>query len=93
MITRYREEDKILYEGQTIFEEPLPLQMDFDDSDEFYNVKDGDSFPDIAWTVYGDARLYWVLVDYNAYTDPFAVPEPQTVLRYPTLRRLLAEVY
>ena len=87
-MTRYREEDKITYDNEVMYEIRSNIAVPDDDSDEFYNVKDGDSLRQIAFAFYNNARLYWVIAELNLILDPFAALEPGKLLRIPTLKRI-----
>ena len=91
--TRYREDTKITYDGETMFEIRPPLAIAEHETDEFRRVRDGESWRDIAQDVYGDARLYWILAELNLGVDVFEPPEPGKLLRHPTLKRLEEEVF
>lgn len=52
----------------------------------------GDSLQLIAWRLYGDAKLWWVLADFNDVVDPFTPVAAGARLRAPSQRRLLMEV-
>jgi len=92
--TRYREEDKIEYEGDTIFEirDQLTVLAAAED-DEYYRARGGETLRDIAFEKWGDARLYWIIAELNAIVDPFEPIEGDTELRIPTRKRVIEEVF
>lgn len=92
-MTRFSVDDRIVYDDEVIYEIRKPLTIGEDDTDEFRRVADGETWRDIANAVYGDARLYWILAELNGVTDPFEPPEPQKLLRYPTLKRIEEQVF
>lgn len=92
-MTRFIEADKIVYDEEVIYKIRAPLTIGEDATDEFRRVADGETWRDIAFEVYGDARLYWILAELNRVTDPFEPPEPQKLLRYPTLKRIEEQVF
>lgn len=92
--SRFNNAEKIVYDDEIIYEEREPLEMeDNNETDRFYLVKDGDTWRGIAFELYGEARYYWILVSVNKAIDPFDVPEPGLMIRYPTLRRIQAAGY
>lgn len=92
-MTRFREDDKITYDDEIIFGIRTPLALAEDDTDEFRRVKDGESWRDIANDVYKESKLYWILAEFNKISDPFEPPEPQKMLRVPTLKRIEEQVF
>ena len=92
-MTRFSEDDKITYDDEIIYEIRSPLALADDDTDEFRRVRDGETWRDIANDIYKDARLFWIIAEFNKVSDPFEPPEPQRVLRLPTLKRIEEQVY
>jgi phage baseplate assembly protein W len=78
---------------------PLPPQSD----DTFYEVKHGDTWLLISHRLYGDIRYWWAIADMfieDAATAGMSIdamditsdPEPGTLLRCPSVARLLMEM-
>lgn len=59
-----------------------------------YKVKAGqEGRPDlIANAVYGDSKLFWVLLEYNNVVDVFGWPKIGSIIRYPTESAVLPEL-
>jgi hypothetical protein len=67
-----------------------PLDVPPHVTDRFYNVEANDAGrPDlVAYKMYGDPALYWVILFINGILDPFETLYPGMMLRIPTQRRL-----
>ena len=52
----------------------------------------GDDLTLLAYKLFGDAKLWWVLADFNDIIDPTLELTPGVVLRAPSNSRLLLEV-
>lgn len=46
-----------------------------------YTVKYEDMWPTIAYQVYGDIRLWWLITLANNITNPTQLPEPGTTIK------------
>lgn len=90
-ITRYNTDDIILHEGENIIEVKDKITLKSDETDIKYEVKKGDDLRGIAYKIYDEARLYWVIAEYNNILDPFKNLEEGRILTCPTLKRLLEE--
>ena len=61
-----------------------PLRHD----DRFHTVIAGDRIDLLAWRYLGDARLWWIIADYNDLFFPLEL-EPGAVLRVPSMEQVL----
>lgn len=70
-------------------ESPDKIDLAASPLDQFYVVPPGEEHrPDmIAYTVYGDPLLWWVILKANNVKDPFNIPA-NAVLRIPALKSL-----
>jgi len=50
-----------------------------------YNITYGDTWPYISYKVYGNIKLWWVLMLANNIINPIEQPEPGTTIRVPTI--------
>jgi nucleoid-associated protein YgaU len=91
-ITRYAEDDKILYGNDEIHEIRNPKILPEDNGDEIYVVETSDDLKNIAFKVYGEARYWWIIADHNGIIDPFKALETGTELRCPSLRSIRSEL-
>jgi nucleoid-associated protein YgaU len=91
-ITRYSEENIIDYEGNSIYEIRDKIDTSFRDGDIDYVVKDSFKLTDIAMSLYNDARLWWIIAEFNDIIDPFKKIDAGTILRCPSLRRINEEI-
>lgn len=60
--------------------------------DLFHEVQAGDNLQLLAYSYYGDVRLWWVIGYWNSIVDPFETLTPGTPLRFPSLQRLALKV-
>jgi len=91
-ITRYSDDNIITYENVEIFEIRDKIDTTENESDLAYNVQEGDDLKGIANIVYGDARLYWIIAEYNRIVDPFKNLVVGTRLIYPSMKRVREEI-
>jgi len=91
-IIRHTQNDIVIENGKEIVEITTPIDTTFNESDEFIDVSQGQTLRAVAWKVYGDARLYWIIAEYNNIIDPFTIFAAGTRLRYPTLKRVQSEL-
>lgn len=91
-ITRYRDEDIIEYEDNLIYEIRAKINTEWREGDLFYSVKSGDNLRNIADILYRDARLWWIVAEFNDIINPFDNLETGKELRYPSLRRIREEI-
>ena len=59
--------------------------------DRFYMVQPGDRVDNLAYKFFGDSQYWWVICEMNDILFPLPL-EPGTILRYPSMGRLLLEV-
>jgi hypothetical protein len=57
---------------------PKDLNPDFYD---FYTVKFGDVWPNIAWTFYGNVNLWWLICVTNQIQNPTSFPKPGLIIK------------
>lgn len=81
----YQDDDEIYFLGTF-----PPTKIPPDASDKFYIVEANDNGrPDIiAYKMYGDPALYWIILWINDILDPFETIYPGMLLRIPQQRRL-----
>ena len=91
-ITRYADENIIEYEGKKMYEIRDTIDISFRNTDEMYTVNEGDTLRDIAYRVWGEARYYWIIAEFNKIIDPFKNLVVGTELRYPSLLRIREEI-
>jgi len=48
---------------------------------DYYTVKDEDQWPNIAWNVYNDVKLWWLVTLANKVTNPTVAPKAGTKIR------------
>ena len=88
MITRYYADDEFVFEGNNMLQIREKIDTSMADTDNVYTVKEGDNLRDIAHKRLGDARLYWVIADFNKIIDPFEKLSVGKALRMPSLKRV-----
>lgn len=81
-------------EGKNFLVLRQPLNLKPDAGDVFVQVtQDMEKRPDIvAENAYGDPQLWWVIYEFNQIRDPFFNLPAGTLLRLPTLERVLAAI-
>ena len=92
-ITRYSENDYTDYDGEKIVEIRDSVDTSESDTDKIYEVKEGDTLRDIAYMVYDDSRLYWIIAEFNKIINPYEKLQVGRELRYPTLKRIMEEIF
>lgn len=90
--TRYSDELIISYKNENIYEIREKIDTSFKVTDEIHTVKGGQGLRDVAQVVYGDARLYWIIAEFNNIIDPFIKLEEGKELRYPSMLRINEEI-
>lgn len=86
---RFKNNDQIIYNGVTtygLWKRPKFLSEPQDeDNIGIYQVSASvEGRPDlIAYELYGQSELYWILIDFNKVVDVFGWPLAGTTLRYP----------
>ena len=70
-----------------------PLKLREHDTDFFHVVTEADCkrIDLIAWKYYRDARLWWVIAEFNNISNPLEIPTG-TTLRLPTYERIQMKV-
>lgn len=91
-ITRYQPEDVIIYEGDNILEIRDRVDTSLKSSDRIYMVQNGDTLRNLADILYGDARLYWIIAEFNNIIDPYEELEVDFRLRVPSMARIQEEI-
>lgn len=61
-------------------------------SDLYYTVQPGDTLHSIAYKIYKDVSLWWVVADFNEVIDPYAGLVAGDTLRVPSRARLFMEL-
>lgn len=56
---------------------------------EYYTFKEGDTLDGLAYKYYGDASLWWAILDANTYFESEIEIEFGTVLAIPTKREVV----
>jgi nucleoid-associated protein YgaU len=87
-ITRYSEDMKITDYNEECYEISETIDNTQKDEDEFVYTKKGDTLRDIADRVYGDARFYWIIGEFNNIINPWEKFTVRKRLRYPSLQRI-----
>ena len=91
-ITRYSQEDIVTDGDEQFYEIKEPLDITAQDTDEIYYVKTGDTLRGLAFQMYMDARLWWVIAEFNDIIDPFEDIVVGTPLRCPSLSRVRSQI-
>ena len=91
-VSRYKDSDLITYDGERMhgIRDKIDTSEQFDDS--IYSVKAGDDLKNIAFNLYKDARLWWVVAEFNDIIDPFENMRTGKNLRYPSLVRITRDI-
>lgn len=92
-MTRYNSDGIIEHEGEKIYEIKESIPTDARDDDITYTTISGDDLRTIAHKLYDDARLYWVIAEYNGMVDPFEPLGIGRSLRVPNLRTIYTEIF
>jgi len=53
-----------------------------------HKVIGGQSYRDISYINYNDARYYYLICDYNDVINPWIDPVPGKILRIPSMRKI-----
>jgi len=71
-----------------------PLDLPSHESDDYHRVILGEQFrlDLVAWKRYGTPRLWWVLALINEIRNPFVAPAVNTLLRVPTIERVVSQI-
>ena len=89
-ITRYSDENIILDDDDREFREIRPVvDSTKRDDDLSHTVIGRQTYRDIADINYNDARLYFLICDYNKVVNPWIDPVAGTVLRIPSNRKVI----
>lgn len=91
-ITRYKETDSYEENGVKHYELIDPVNSEFRSNDIIYSVNNGDTLISISFDLYGDARYWWLLADFNKIFDPYEQLIAGTQLRAPSLKRIKEEI-
>ena len=77
--------------GNTFFGPWQPLNLPLDATDSFYLVREGVQarLDLLAYDIYGDSGLWWVIANYNNVINPFLLEAGET-LRIPSRARVTA---
>ena len=88
IVSRHKKEDEIIYDNEKMYgiRKRVSSVKNIDDS--MYPVKNGDTLKSIAYDIYDDARLYWVIAEFNKIIDPFKKLIVGTELMYPSMKRV-----
>ena len=92
-ITRYNSDDVIENAGYKMYEIKDRINTDIRDDDIWYSIIDGDDLRTIAHKLYDDARLYWIIAEYNGIIDPFEKLPISMRLRSPSLKTIFTEIF
>ena len=71
------EDDKYIYGTTAQLSDKTPYQE--------YTTKRGDTFDSLAFTLYNNPLLYWVICDFNRIQDPYTELQVGTRLKIPTI--------
>lgn len=89
---RYRKAARIVRDGVLFYGTRPTLDTSHRAGDLFYTVQPGDTLQSIAWRKLGDAKLWWVVAEFNGICNPFGDLEPGTELRLPSRARIWMEI-
>lgn len=92
-ITRFNTDDIVEYDGEKTYEIKGRINIDQHSDDMTYSVIAGDDLRTIAHKLYDDARLYWVIAEYNGIIDPFEVLPIGLSLRCPSFKVIFTEIF
>jgi hypothetical protein len=94
-ITRYEDKNIVVRDSTRFYEIRRRIDTTRRNDDGLYEVKGEMSLRQIAGdpTVYNDARLYWIIAEFNKIHDPFLNLQPGTVVRYPSMKRINEEYF
>lgn len=90
--SRYGYTPRITQGTETFYGVRLPVATYVRADDRFYEVSAQEYLPSIAHKMFGDARLWWVVADFNDIVTPMEPVLPGARLRVPSLNRLHMEV-
>ena len=91
-ITRYSESDIVKQNGVEFYEIIDTVNSEFRSNDILYNVNNGDTLRGIAFGLYGDARYWWIIADFNKIISPFDQLKVGIQLRCPSLKRIKEDI-
>lgn len=92
-ITRFNADDLVEYDGEKMYEIKERINIDQRNDDMTYSVIAGDDLRTVAHKIYDDARLYWVIAEYNGIIDPFEPLPTGLLLRCPSLKVIFTEMF
>ena len=92
-VSRYNDKILIEYDNNKYYDIRERVKIEQDKSDILYEIIVGETLRDVAFKLYGDARLYWILLEYNRLVNPYEFLATGTILRCPTFERIMMEVF
>jgi mRNA-degrading endonuclease HigB of HigAB toxin-antitoxin module len=89
-VTRYSDDNIVTdLNGNEIREIRKIVDSTKRDDDISHRVTGGETYRDIAYINYGEAKYYYLICDYNNVTNPWEDPTPGKILRLPSMRKII----
>lgn len=91
--SRYDDDMKIRQDDNVLYERREPIELESGDEVIKYRTNEDEELTDIAYTLYKDATLWWVIADVLNVNNPFNSLKLKTnIIILPTLKTVTERI-
>lgn len=91
--SRYKVDDIIEQDNEKLYERKEPVELESGDEVIKYKTNDNEELTDMAYTLYKNSKLWWIIADILNVSNPFEPLKLKTnIVILPTLKTVMERI-